>query len=100
MSFVTVSICIYFSSLKNPKKPPKPKKKTKSKFLRVSDSYRNCSFETPLPCPLVETYHGCSLVRTKGDPHKDIEGKTLINAFYLILLGFFFYRVKFSLLEH
>lgn len=43
------------------------------------DSYRNCSFETPLPCPLVETYHGCSLVRTKGDPHKDIEEWMLLT---------------------
>lgn len=32
MSFVTVSICIYFSSLKNPKKNPKPKKKQNQSF--------------------------------------------------------------------
>lgn len=82
MSFVTVSICIYFSSEKKTKKKGKKNPKNHVKVLRIPDSYRNCSFETPLPCPLVETYHGCSLVRTKGDPHKDIEGKTLIHAFY------------------
>nr|XP_022323809.1 uncharacterized protein LOC111124864 isoform X1 [Crassostrea virginica] len=44
-----------------------------------ADSYRNCSFESSLPCPLVESYHGCKLVRTKGDPHKDIDEWMLLT---------------------
>ncbi|XP_062620782.1 uncharacterized protein LOC134282403 [Saccostrea cucullata] len=48
------------------------------KFCR-SEIFRNCTFEVTPVCPFVDSFNGCRLTRTHGDPHKDTNEWMLVT---------------------